>query len=1721
MGTNCSSAKEINTSSPQNVSSMNDTIKFNQVESNEGQKNDSFNQILENINEYQIENSKQFSDENNSIYMNNNNDNSNLNNNSDNIDQRVKNDIENSYNIADDIRSSFASNSLIEHGAVLNDNNSFFNNDELLYATDKLIEIHDEFQKDKQVMDFKSKMENLKSNKKKKDDNINNDDNFLKTKKLTLIGESKDDDISNTRIKMSTILDMNSNLLDKKSEKKRQSVFTDMNSLKNYFNRYTFKKNLTMKKKKSPNNDEIKSISLVPMKKSVTLNNKNNHIELNSKKKDLNNGINKNNNHLNNKDEDDSNEGNINHNNKEVKNNINNKLEKEQSSNLLKFKNENNGLGGIKSNSSKNIISINPDIDTINDENIKRREKKLLSCKPEYKEGIILYLNQKNLLNPNIIEENKDKNHIKSNKNVLHFEDENHDKKSKKSNRNLNFEEDNYDKKSKKSNRNVLHFEDENHDKKSKKSNKNVLHFEEDNYDKKSKKSNRNVIHFEEDNKDIPKKSKTNVLHFEQENKDIPKKSNTNLLNFEEKNKDIHKNLLNIEEKNQNIPKKSNKSLLNFEEKNQNIPKKSNQSLLKFIEKNKDIPKKSNKNLINFEEENKDKKLKKNNENILNIEEIFNNINKSLKNDKNLIKEDIENNLKKNNKNLIKINSEEDKQTKKSNENLIKINIDKKDETKKSNKNLIKINNNQENNEDKPKSKNINLLNQNIEEDNINKKPIKSILKKNSQEEIKEKKEENSNKNLIKMPLEEEKKSKKSNKSLKEIKLNNEDNPQIPKIKLNNEMIKFSSSSDDSLPKVNNEYEENNDSSSSSSSSSSSLFNDNFSDEKKHYNINNEKYDDLRKLNFEKDNNLKRKLSIIEEDKKEDLLNSLRKITEKSSYSESKKEDESKSLNEKNIIKLNSFKERNSIQNDKNKIINQDILENSEFTENYDTKSSNNKKKEEEFIASIPLQIKEIPKKKDLFTENRDSLTDLLKAIKEKEKVQYKNNTLMDLQRIKSAKAVSSYLKKKNEGDFQIINKNELKERISDNKIRNNNNEIKLIEIKDNFEEINPEFSDKQINNFENNKLEKSNNIEEENNSKKNNQSQNNKSNKKENEDEEESDKSDIIQIPNINNEILINKDFNENKNIQKQSSLIKKDEIIKEEIKDENNVNEKNDETVKELFSQSNEENKSEKDLVKENKQFNKKDNNDNETVKELSNEESKSEKELSHINNNSLKEKENETKKENNTNIKEDKINFDIFTPKTNNILLNTNENNNAPKLQNLINNIPKIESSTRNLDKNATIKKELNSEIMKIKINFTEDSENKNKKNSQNNETSNFKKNSLQREETYNFSNNKLIKPDIKEFRKSLTMSNKDENNLLIGQNSSLEGEEKNKNNKNQNNNKTNSKNKKIIDDFVKKKVELDYNDLVNEKYKRKFSHLIDSNVYNIDIHPDIKSIPNLNINNINNNNKINYNPLKTDGSVLLTAYQSNLPNYTIIKNTEFTYLNSPKKNDSVNEINNEALSVIQPLSAFHNNKLYQNLNDKISVNSERKLIFNQTITNFQRNQEFTIINTPIKQKRIYQIKYKFYDWEKNKQRIKNATNNKTYIDLENEKNEKTKRQFFFGLILYSELKKVIDITDKIIYSDKFCTLTNYEFNVYKNLSEFITLQKPYITIQRINIKNASRINISNKNENKGEPLIYFGIKYHNIVNNKTEVLFFASESEKLVVKWINILNREIEE
>ena len=63
----------------------------------------------------------------------------------------------------------------------------------------------------------------------------------------------------------------------------------------------------------------------------------------------------------------------------------------------------------------------------------------------------------------------------------------------------------------------------------------------------------------------------------------------------------------------------------------------------------------------------------------------------------------------------------------------------------------------------------------------------------------------------------------------------------------------------------------------------------------------------------------------------------------------------------------------------------------------------------------------------------------------------------------------------------------------------------------------------------------------------------------------------------------------------------------------------------------------------------------------------------------------------------------------------------------------------------------------------------------------------------------------------------------------------------------------------------------------------------------------------------------------------------PNYTINKNTEFTFINSTKKNYensfSPHESNNDNYSVNQILPSFHNNKLYQNLNEFLLIVKEK--------------------------------------------------------------------------------------------------------------------------------------------------------------------------------------------
>ena len=113
-----------------------ETVKINNLSPEIIKQNKSFENIIQkysnNNNEEELKN----------FDSNNNDKNENLSNknNSTDLITLVKNDIENTYNIAEDIISIYSANSIIEHGAVLNDDNSFFNNNEQLDEVEQIIE---------------------------------------------------------------------------------------------------------------------------------------------------------------------------------------------------------------------------------------------------------------------------------------------------------------------------------------------------------------------------------------------------------------------------------------------------------------------------------------------------------------------------------------------------------------------------------------------------------------------------------------------------------------------------------------------------------------------------------------------------------------------------------------------------------------------------------------------------------------------------------------------------------------------------------------------------------------------------------------------------------------------------------------------------------------------------------------------------------------------------------------------------------------------------------------------------------------------------------------------------------------------------------------------------------------------------------------------------------------------------------------------------------------------------------------------------------------------------------------------------------------------------------------------------------------------------------------------------------------------------------------------
>ncbi len=132
----------------------------------------------------------------------------------------IKNDFENSYYISDNIKTNY--NFIIGHDAVLNDNNNFLNNKEIISEIDKLFE------------DIEKIKTCNKQEKENKDNRlINEKDIFKKEQNLN----DEKNDIKYEKIKTASNLCFNVNLFDndkkiKNNNVKKQSTILNMSTLK-------------------------------------------------------------------------------------------------------------------------------------------------------------------------------------------------------------------------------------------------------------------------------------------------------------------------------------------------------------------------------------------------------------------------------------------------------------------------------------------------------------------------------------------------------------------------------------------------------------------------------------------------------------------------------------------------------------------------------------------------------------------------------------------------------------------------------------------------------------------------------------------------------------------------------------------------------------------------------------------------------------------------------------------------------------------------------------------------------------------------------------------------------------------------------------------------------------------------------------------------------------------------------------------------------------------------------------------------------------------------------------------------------------------------------------------------------------------------------------------------------------------------------------------------
>ena len=245
------------------------------------------------------------------------------------------------------------------------------------------------------------------------------------------------------------------------------------------------------------------------------------------------------------------------------------------------------------------------------------------------------------------------------------------------------------------------------------------------------------------------------------------------------------------------------------------------------------------------------------------------------------------------------------------------------------------------------------------------------------------------------------------------------------------------------------------------------------------------------------------------------------------------------------------------------------------------------------------------------------------------------------------------------------------------------------------------------------------------------------------------------------------------------------------------------------------------------------------------------------------------------------------------------------------------------------------------------------------------------------------------------------------------------------------------------------------------------------------------------------------------------------------------------------------------AEHKNNILEKLMQIISLDNNNKFVFNKT--NLEKVNEFSIEGEQPKIEHPILSEFpSSRNSHKNQTGLNTFRHQKTFSKqmsscsplllrkgtsiIEKEINskiterKKVTKEFFQNVTFYSELQKVINITDRIIYANRFCVLTGAEFRCYKSKEEYIMVREPLLVIPLYAIKNVNIVNMNRKGVQKTKNT-HFGLNYYKIklndssmesslnynrrlsqIDEDVEVEFFGSSNNKLIKKWINELSKD---